>query len=167
MATHPSMNQPVYGWKIQYAEAPDISIYLDTKGYCLIQSIVSAFLYYAQVIDGIALPALNDIGNQQSKPTKNTTKDTSWLMDYFHTCPNAHQRFFASDMQLHVDSNAAYLVMPGAKSCFVGYFYLASHPHPLNYNGTLHTAPILVECYILKSRCVQLQRQNAGVYSIT
>eukprot|EP00957_Ditylum_brightwellii_P129460 9875436-Ditylum_brightwellii.AAC.2 len=63
--------------KIQYAKAPGISICLDTKGQRLIQSIVGTFLYYARAINGIALPALNDIGTQQSKPTKNTIKDTT------------------------------------------------------------------------------------------
>eukprot|EP00957_Ditylum_brightwellii_P054319 4115155-Ditylum_brightwellii.AAC.1 len=73
-------------------------------------------------------------------------------MGYFHTYPNARLRFFAGNMQLHIDSDAAYLVMPGAKSCFVGYFYMASNPHTLNYNGVLHNAPILVECHALKNR---------------
>eukprot|EP00957_Ditylum_brightwellii_P125275 9549012-Ditylum_brightwellii.AAC.1 len=67
-------------------------------------------------------------------------------MDYFHTYPNARLRFFTSNMQLQVDSKAVYLVMPGAKKCFAGYFYLASHPHPLSYSGLPHNSPILVEC---------------------
>eukprot|EP00957_Ditylum_brightwellii_P139504 10632305-Ditylum_brightwellii.AAC.1 len=70
-------NKLAYGQKIQYAKAPDISIRLDAKGQRLIQSIVGTFLYYARAIDGIALPALNNIGTQQSKPTKNTIKDTT------------------------------------------------------------------------------------------
>eukprot|EP00957_Ditylum_brightwellii_P196220 14951008-Ditylum_brightwellii.AAC.1 len=53
-------------------------------------------------------------------------------------------------MQLHVDSNATYLVVNGAKSCIAGYFYCASNPHTLNYNKTPHNAPIFIECRILK-----------------
>eukprot|EP00957_Ditylum_brightwellii_P091745 6985315-Ditylum_brightwellii.AAC.2 len=84
------------------------------------QSIIGTLLYYARAIDGIALSALNDIRTQQSKPTKNTVKGMNWLMDYFHIYPNVRLRFFASNMQLHVDSNAVYLVMPGTKSHFAG-----------------------------------------------
>eukprot|EP00957_Ditylum_brightwellii_P159434 12136755-Ditylum_brightwellii.AAC.1 len=54
-------NKPVYGSKIQYAKAPDISTCLNMKGQHLIQSIMGTFLYYARAIDGVALPALNDI----------------------------------------------------------------------------------------------------------
>ena len=54
-------------------------------------------------------------------------------------------------MCLHIDSDAAYLVMPGARSCVAGYYYLSSHPpstgHPTNvpFNGA-----ILVECRTLQ-----------------
>eukprot|EP00957_Ditylum_brightwellii_P182220 13882411-Ditylum_brightwellii.AAC.1 len=65
-------------------------------------------------------------------------------------------------MQLQVDSDAAYLVMPGAKSCFVGYFYLASHPHLLNYNGTPHNAPVLVEYHILKNVVCSAAKGDCG-----
>eukprot|EP00957_Ditylum_brightwellii_P086956 6618954-Ditylum_brightwellii.AAC.1 len=54
-------NKPVYGHKIQYMKAPDISIHLDTKGQCPIQLIIGTFLHYARAIDGIDLPAINDI----------------------------------------------------------------------------------------------------------
>eukprot|EP00957_Ditylum_brightwellii_P032393 2454429-Ditylum_brightwellii.AAC.1 len=54
-------------------------------------------------------------------------------------------------MQLGIDSDAVYLVMPSAKICFASYFYLASLPHSLNYNIAPHNAPILVECCALKN----------------
>eukprot|EP00957_Ditylum_brightwellii_P071041 5398361-Ditylum_brightwellii.AAC.1 len=37
--------------------------------------------------------------------------------------PNAILCFFAGNMQLHVDSDAAFLVVNGAKSRIAGYFY--------------------------------------------
>eukprot|EP00957_Ditylum_brightwellii_P168905 12856432-Ditylum_brightwellii.AAC.1 len=43
--------------------------------------------------------------------------------------------FFAGDMQLAVDSDAAYLVLPGAKRRFAGHFYLQSLLNDLNYNN--------------------------------
>ena len=51
-------------------------------------------------------------------------------------------------MVLHVDSDAAYLVAPKAKSRVAGYFHLSSHPniskHP-QLNGAIH-----VECKTLQ-----------------
>eukprot|EP00957_Ditylum_brightwellii_P026903 2033719-Ditylum_brightwellii.AAC.1 len=64
--------------------------------------------------------------------------------------PNAVLRFFAGNMQLHIDSDAAYLVVNGAKSCTAGYLYCASNPNALNYNKTPHNALILIECRTLK-----------------
>eukprot|EP00957_Ditylum_brightwellii_P074122 5632466-Ditylum_brightwellii.AAC.1 len=72
-------------------------------------------------------------------------------MDFFHTYPNAHLRFFAKDAQLCVDSDAAYLVMSAAKSHIAGYFFLSADLNPLNYNSALHNAPILVVCRTLKN----------------
>eukprot|EP00957_Ditylum_brightwellii_P016534 1242974-Ditylum_brightwellii.AAC.1 len=66
-------------------------------------------------------------------------------MDFFHTYPNANLHFLAGDMQLRVDSDAAYLVMPAAKSRIDGYFFLLADPNHLNYNNDPHNAPILVE----------------------
>lgn len=69
-------------------------------------------------------------------------------MDYLHTYPDAYLRYYASDMILHVNSDAAYLVVPKARSRVAGYFYLSDHPnitkHP-KVNGA-----ILVECKTLR-----------------
>ena len=56
------------------------------------------------------------------------------MMDYLHTYPNARLRFFAGNMQMALDSDAAYLVLPKAKSRYAGNYYLESFPNPLNYN---------------------------------
>ena len=50
------------------------------------------------------------------------------LLDYMSTDPNAKIRFKASDMIIHIDSDAAYLVLPGAKSCVAGYYFLGTKP---------------------------------------
>ena len=109
------------------------------------------FLYYARAVDNTILPALNEIATNQAKPTQQTRIATNMLMDYMYTHPNATIRFYKSDMQLHVDTDAAYLVAPKAKSRAAGYFYLSAKtsspiptiPIPLN-------APIHVECTLLK-----------------
>ena len=57
------------------------------------------------------LPALNTIASQQATPTQKTLEKCKQLLDYAATYPKAYVRFFASDMILHVDTDAAYLVM--------------------------------------------------------
>eukprot|EP00957_Ditylum_brightwellii_P199934 15241237-Ditylum_brightwellii.AAC.1 len=55
--------------------------------------------------------------------------------------------------------------MPGTKSCFSGYFYLASHLHPLNYNGAPHNSPILVKCRALKNTvCSVTEGEYSGLF---
>eukprot|EP00957_Ditylum_brightwellii_P020514 1546689-Ditylum_brightwellii.AAC.1 len=81
-----------------------------------IQSIIGTSLYYSNAIDGPALLALNNIDMQQSAPTQATIVDAKWIMDFFHTYPNAVLSFFTGSMQLRVDSDAAYLVVPAVKS---------------------------------------------------
>ena len=62
------------------------------------------------------LTSLNDIGTSQAKPTKYTKEECQQLMDYAATYPNTVVRYYASGMILFVDSDAAYLVLPNAKS---------------------------------------------------
>ena len=52
------------------------------------------------------------------------------LMDFLATHPHAKLCFYAGTMKLNVESDAAYLVLPGARSRIAGYFYLQAHPHP-------------------------------------
>ena len=44
-------------------------------------------------------------------------------MDYLHTYPDAKLRYTKSDMQLHIDSDAASLVAPKAKSRVVDFLF--------------------------------------------
>eukprot|EP00957_Ditylum_brightwellii_P120652 9203456-Ditylum_brightwellii.AAC.1 len=74
---------------VQYAKLSNTSPCLDEKGMKQIQSIVGTFLYYNRAINRPALLALNNIGTQQSTPTQATIADIEWIMDFFHTYPNA------------------------------------------------------------------------------
>mmetsp|Transcript_28285 Transcript_28285/g.32953 ORF Transcript_28285/g.32953 Transcript_28285/m.32953 type:complete len:127 (-) Transcript_28285:506-886(-) len=96
------------------------------------------------------LPALNEIGTTQAKPTENSMKAVKQLLDYAATYPNPKIRFYASDMILYADSDAAYLVLPNAKSRIAGYFYLSNKqpPFPHKPNPPLNGA-VWVECCTL------------------
>ena len=70
------------------------------------------------------------------------------LVDYANTYPNAYIRFYASDIQLMIDSDIAYLVLPKARSRIVGYFRLSNVPtsqYKYKNNGA-----ILIECHTFR-----------------
>ena len=103
--------------------------------------------------------------NASAAPTEATKKETEWLMDFLAHHPNAKIRYFAGNMQLSVDSDAAYLVVPGAKSRYAGHFYLQSKPHRLNYNKAPHNAAIHTECKILKNIvCSAAEAECGGLF---
>ena len=67
-------------------------------------------------------------------------------------------------MQLHVDSDAAYLVAPKAKSCISGYFYCydkaTETPPKPPLNGPLH-----VECKVLRHVVTSAaEAETAGLF---
>eukprot|EP00957_Ditylum_brightwellii_P206053 15346556-Ditylum_brightwellii.AAC.2 len=66
---------------------------------------------------------------QQASPTENILKDTDMLIDYVYRYSNTKLHYFTGDMQLLVDSDVAYLMMPVSKRHYAGYFYLASTPN--------------------------------------
>jgi hypothetical protein len=119
--------KPAYGQRLQLAPIDD-SPSLDADGTKYVQSCVGSLLYYARAVDSTMLPAINEISGAQSAPTQNTMKACTMLMDYASTHPNAIIRYHASDMILHIDSDAAYLVLPNARSRYAGLYFLSDNP---------------------------------------
>ena len=103
---------------------------LSSKEQRRLQSIIGAFLYYGQAIDPTILLASNDLSTYQADPTMEPLEQTKMLMDYLSTFPTAKLCYYAGDMQLHVESDATYLVLPGARSRVTGYFYLSAGASP-------------------------------------
>jgi hypothetical protein len=156
-------NKPVYGQKTQLAPPSDDSPKLNSKETTRIQAIVGSLLYYARAVDPTMLPALNEIGTQQSAPTESTKIKADMLLDYACTYPNAKIRYYASDMVLHVDSDAAYLVLPNAKSRIAGHYYLSATPPkpPLKPSPPLN-GPILTECRTLRNVVASAAEAETG-----
>ena len=158
-------NKPAYGRKTQYSPEPDTSPLLDATQKKKVQSIVGSLLYYAQAIDPSILPALNEISTEQAVPTENTMKKCNMLLDYMHTYPNARMRFTAGTMQLLVDSDAAYLVLPGAKSRFAGHFMLEARHNKYTEHDPPINAPILVTCKTIKNVvCSAAETECGGLF---
>ena len=67
-----------------------------------------------------ALNGLNELSTRQSTPIEVTMKKT----DFMHNYPNMIIIYYASSMVLHLDTDAAYLVvMPNLKSRVAGHFF--------------------------------------------
>ena len=71
-------------------------------------------------------------------------------MDYANTYKNVYVCFYASDMQLNVDTDAAFLVLPKACSQIVGNFQLFNDPNG-NNSFNVDNGQILIECRTLRS----------------
>ena len=159
---HPKPKRAQYAphkWALRtYSSAPqlvqiDSSTPLTKDGIKWVQSVAGAFLYYGRAVDPTILPALTDISSAQANPTQKTADACNMLMDYLWTYPNAKIRYTKSDMILHVDSDAAYLVMPKARSHIAGHFYLGSNPPrpPAIPPSKTTNGPILTVCKRLRN----------------
>jgi hypothetical protein len=99
---------PVYGAKIQFA-TQDNSPPLTATQCTEIQKITGSVLYYSRAVDPTVLVALNDISTEQTTATEKTKTAAGQLVDYLATHPDAKIRCQASDMILHIHSDASYL----------------------------------------------------------
>ena len=62
------------------------------------------------------LLAVNEIPKLQSKSTEKKNKNTDIILDYASNYPNTSIQYHASEMVLHIDSYAAYLIFPNGRS---------------------------------------------------
>ena len=84
-------------------------------------------------------------------------------MDYAHTYPNAIIRYKASEIQLHIDSDAAYLVFSKACRRGAGHFYLKSHTPPsVSLLQPPTNEPILTECVTLRNIMTSAAEAETG-----
>ena len=120
-------NAPVYGARQQFDSVDNTPI-LDLKQKLHVAEVMGTLLYYARAVDCTMIPAIGTIASQQANPTQRTLADTTRLLNYAATHPNARVRFRRSDMILHVESDASYLSETKARSRFAGFHYLSSRP---------------------------------------
>jgi hypothetical protein len=145
----------------QYAKDDDKGEILPTTEITKVQSIVGSLLYYARAIDNSILPALNTISARQASPTATTMNRCKQLMDFVATHPNVYIRYYASAMQLQIDSDAAYLVEPHARSRIAGCFQLTNAP-PRNI---IPNGAILIECKTLRHVVASsAEAETAGIF---
>jgi hypothetical protein len=81
---------------------------------------------------------LNDITTEQTKATEKTQAATNQLLDYLATHPDATIRYYASDMILHIHSDASYLSVSNARSRLEGLFFWGNKsPEQDMLNGSI------------------------------
>jgi hypothetical protein len=88
----------------------------NATGITLLQQIIGTFFYYARAINITMLVALGTLGAAQAKGTKATAEASTKLLNYAATHPYVTIQFKASNMVLHVHSNASYLSETKAQS---------------------------------------------------
>jgi hypothetical protein len=136
---------PVYGAKTQYA-TKDETPPLTAKQCLTIQKVTGSVLYYARAVEPTMLVLLNDIATEQTKATNETQAATNKLLDYLATHSDATIRYHASDMKLHIHSDAYYLSVSNARSRLGGlFFYGDKSPHEDNLNGSIHNVASVIK----------------------
>ena len=93
------------------------------------QQIIGTLLYYTIAVDPTMLVAIGAIASQQSKAKQKTRDATVWLSNYAASHPNATIRYSASDMVLHLHSDASYLSELGTRSRIGGHYFLEKKTH--------------------------------------
>jgi hypothetical protein len=92
------------------------------------------------------LHMLSNLAASQTQGTQATTVQMVHFLNYCATYPEAKLRYRASDMILHIYSDASYLTKPEARSRAGGHHYLGNLPgQPSIING-----PILNLSKVLK-----------------
>jgi hypothetical protein len=92
------------------------------------QQVTGKFRYYARAIDGTMMHGLNNLSTQTTTGTQVTAAEIEHCLNYCATNPDSALLYRASNMVLMNDSDAAYLVAPGAKSCAGGHTYFGNRP---------------------------------------
>jgi hypothetical protein len=99
-------------------------------------------------MDPTLIMPLSTIAASLSTATTTTMDAVSHLLDYCSTKPDAAIRYYTSDMQLKIHSDASYLSEPRAKSCIGGYFFLGNSKH--SQFPSLSNGPLLCHSNVLK-----------------
>jgi hypothetical protein len=139
-------SKPVYGQTQQLTKPIDNSPALNATERRRLQEIIGTLLYYGRAIDSTLLVAVGTLALAQAEGTKATANACKQLLNYCATHPDAVVRFRASDMCLHIDSDASYLLEPKAWSRMGGIFYLSDQPPTMRspdtpsapLNGAIH-----------------------------
>ena len=153
---------PQYGATIQMATPEDDSPPLEKAMVTRIMEIIGVFLYYARAVDNTMQVALGSLAAAQTQGTEATMEAAVHLLNYAATHPEAKVRYRASDMKLHIHSDASYLSEPKARSRVGGFFYLDGKEDPQPDKPPCINGPIHVECRIMRNVMASASEAETG-----
>jgi hypothetical protein len=110
-----------------------------------LQVVVGTLLYYARTVDPSILTAVHELGSVQAQPTTQDMQKVERLLQYVSTHQNSATRYYASTMQLQVQTDASYLCRPKARSVLGGYHYLG---FPDRINGPVFCTSKIISCVV-------------------
>jgi hypothetical protein len=99
--------KPQCGTRPQLTDEADTSPPLLPSGFQFLQQVVRTLLYYARAVDNTMLVAIGYISSDQTKGTQGTLDKVTHLLNYCDTQPETVIRYHASNMDLHIQSNAS------------------------------------------------------------
>jgi hypothetical protein len=146
---------PSYGAKVQFTAPEDTTKLLTPTERTRLQEVVGMLLYYGRAIDSTILVAIGSLASAQATGTKATAQAITQLLNYYASHPDATVRYIASEMHLHIHSDASYLSVVKARSRSGGIHFLSNKPStqapapdskPPPLNGAVHG-----HCLIMKS----------------
>jgi hypothetical protein len=121
-------NPPIYGARTQFVSETTPSPALSDKDVNKLQQLTGTLLYYARAVDPTLIMPINVLASEQSNATEVTAYKVIKLLNYCNTHPETKIRYHASDMILHIHSDASYLSENEAKSRAGGFFTWATQP---------------------------------------
>jgi hypothetical protein len=141
-------NIPKCGAKLQLTAPIDLTPAMSAAQILNLQQVVGTFLFYARAFDPTMLYAFNALAAAQSKGMPVTAKALVHLLNYCATHPDAKIQYRASDMILHIHSDASYLTEAESRSRAGGHHFLGDTP---SNQTTTPNGPILNIAKILRN----------------
>jgi hypothetical protein len=109
------------------------------------QVVVGTLLYYARTVDPSILTAVHELGSTQARPTVKDMAKMERLLQYVSSHQHHGIRFYASCMQLQIQSDASYLSRTKARSVAGGHHYLGT---PEFINGPFYCMSKIIGCIV-------------------
>jgi hypothetical protein len=121
---------------------------LSDKDVNKLQQLTGTLLYYARAVDPTLNMPINLLASEQSNATEVTADKVIKLLNYCNTHRETKIRYHASDMILHINSDASYLSENEAKSRAGGFFNMGSD---IKTDKKLTNGAILIISKVLKN----------------
>jgi hypothetical protein len=140
-------NPPIYGANTQFVSDPKPSPAISDKDVNKLQQLTGTLLYSTRAVDPILIMPINVLASEQSNATEVTAYKVIKLLNYCNTHPETKNRYHASDMILHIHSDASYLSKNEAKSRAGEFFYMG---HATRNDKKLTNGAISIISKVLK-----------------